>query len=223
MKIKILVVLQLLCIGVVFGQKKEKDTTDAEFDLYIGVGLSNQKWNINKNLVGANWATINESLPEFTVGFGMNGKKFSGDIELSSAFSIHKEGTNKTRLASSTGRLSFGYNLVNKPKFLLASGLNIAFTGTQLDVFNQNATVDLNNLNPNANSGHVQLINGMLFVGPSISAYLFKNTKYKVRARASYEFAVTNGKWSSEFLNVANTVKEQGNNRLMFGIVMFSN
>jgi hypothetical protein len=59
----------------------------------------------------------------------------------------------------------------------------------------------------------------MLFAGPSVGV-LFKN-KNKVigRLNIGYEFALTNGKWKSDFGSVQNTVREQGVNRFMVGIV----
>jgi hypothetical protein len=56
----------------------------------------------------------------------------------------------------------------------------------------------------------------MLYVGPSASLYLFRLTNWKLRAKVAYEFALTRGRWRSEFLKVNNTVGEQGNNRFMF-------
>ena len=99
-------------------------------------------------------------------------------------------------------------------------GLNISSTASQVDVYNKNNVVDLNDLEVLNNSSHVSLKNQVFFVGPSVSLYLFKGQKTKIRVNLGYEFAFTNGKWKSDFATVENTVNEKGNNKFVFGILL---
>ncbi|MBC8883850.1 hypothetical protein H9X57_12335 [Flavobacterium piscinae] len=50
---------------------------------------------------------------------------------------------------------------------------------------------------------------------------LKRKEKLSIRLNVGYEFAFTNGKWKSDYASVSNSVKENGQNRLMVGVVFF--
>ena len=46
-----------------------------------------------------------------------------------------------------TGRIRFHYNLINKTNFAFTSGLSLAGTSSEVDLYSKNNTIDFNNLN----------------------------------------------------------------------------
>jgi len=117
-----------------------------------------------------------------------------------------------------SGKIRTHYNLVNKEKIAFTSGLSLAYQVNEYDIYSKDNSIDLNNLEPNNNSGHVNINNSMLYFGPSASLYLFKNSNWKVKLDLGYEFALTRGRYDSEFGSVLNNIGESGNNRFVFGI-----
>ncbi len=216
--ISIIAVLLLSNVSV-FAQKK--DSTHVNINMYVGIGGQIQdNLNINQKLKLSNLPNIPTAMPEFILGFNAFGKKYSGNLEFSGLYADRSNGANKTRLVTSNFRGNFSYNLKVKPKYALTAGLNLALTNNQFDIYNENASIDLNNLNPLANGGHISLRNNMFYAGPSAAAYLFRNSKWQVRINVAYEFALARGRWHSDFLNVNNSVNESGNNRFVFSVVL---
>jgi len=161
---------------------------------------------------------LNETMPELQVGMNVFGEKFSGDAEFGFLFSKNDKGNSENQNIGFTSRLRVHYNFINNEKVAFTGGLNISATASEVDIYNKNNVIDLNDLEPLNNTGHVSLRNQVFSAGPSVSLYLFKNSSTKIRANLGYEFAFTNGKWKSDFASVENTVKENGNNRFVFGI-----
>ncbi|MBL7885914.1 MAG: hypothetical protein JNJ52_04145 [Flavobacterium sp.] len=211
-----------------FGQMKEKkqcskDSTcckDVKVNTTIGLGAQIMDFKINNLLESQGLAPLETTMPEFSLGINYFGKKVSVDTELGLLYAKPERNGNETKYISYVARLKAHYNLVNKTKFAFTGGLNLAFSGNQLDVYSQNNIIDLNNLNPNLNTGHISLKNNVFYAGPSVAAYLFKSSKFPVRLNAGYEFALSRGRWDSDFGSVINTVSERGNNRFLFGITL---
>lgn len=211
-----------------FGQMKEKmkcskDSTcfkDVKVNTTIGIGAQVMDFKINNLLDSQGLASIETVLPELNLGINYFGKKISVDTELGLLYANPERNGNETKYISYVARLKAHYNVVNKTKFAFTAGLNLAFSGNKLDVYSQNNIIDLNNLNPNFNVGHVSLKNNMFYAGPSIAAYLFKSSKFPIRLNAGYEFGLSSGKWDSDFGSVINTVSERGNDRFVFGITL---
>ena len=128
---------------------------------------------------------------------------------------------NKTRYSTTSVRGNFSYNIVNKEKTAFTAGVTIGLTASTLDLFKENAEVDLNNIREPSGMGRITLANGMLYAGPSASLYLFKNSTWQIRARAAYEFGLSSGEWWSDFATVNNAVGEHGNNRFLFSLLLF--
>lgn len=187
-------------------------------NIYIGFSGFFQKYNLNSKLNAKALPIINENQPALTVGLNFIGEKYSGSIETGFLFTENELSGNKTQYIgfNSTGR--FHYNVINKKQVAFTTGLALSYTSNQVNVFSNDNTIDLNDLTPNNNSGHINIKNGMLYTGPSVDLYIFRNKKFPIKLSAAYEIALTRGRWKSDFGNVLNTVQENSNNRFSFGI-----
>jgi hypothetical protein len=208
----------ILINSIAFSQSEDKKKEKVKPNFYVGIGIVNQKFNLNEKLNSSNVPLLNETQPEFTFGINIFGEKYSGDIELASTMSVGKNANSEHIFTNGIGRLRFHYNVVNKEKIGFTTGGNIGFSRADARFYSVNNTVDLNNLQPSNNFGEFSLYNNVFFAGPSAALYLRKDKKFKIRVNLGYEFAISNGKWKSDFATVNNTVKESGNNRFIFGI-----
>jgi hypothetical protein len=217
------VLIALFFVSLSFAQEKEGTTTTEKPKFYFTYGLNAQvqdELSIDKKLKAAGLPEVNSFTPEFFIGMTLFGKKYSGDIDFGFLNSKNEAGNNENRYIGFTTRLRVHYNLINKEKVAFTTGLNLSNTTGELVIFTKNNLIDLNDLTPANNVGNLSLRNNLFFVGPSASLYLFNNKSTKLRVNVGYEFAFTNGKWKSDYADVNNTVKEQGNNRLVFGITL---
>lgn len=217
------VLIALFFVSWSFAQEKEETTTSNKAKFYFTYGINAQvqdELSIDKKLKAAGLPEVNSFTPEFFIGMTLFGKKYSGDIDFGFLNSKNEAGNNENRYTGFTTRLRVHYNLINKEKVAFTTGLNLSNTTGELVVFTKNNLIDLNDLTPANNVGNLSLRNNMFFVGPSASLYLFNNKSTKLRLNVGYEFAFTNGKWKSDYADVNNTVKEQGNNRFVFGITL---
>ena len=215
-------ILFLALLVTSFGYSQENDDSTSKktiADLYIGIGAQvHDDYNLNNKLRMSNVAELKTVSPEFTVGLNVFGEKYSGDVEFGFLYSKNSEGNTKNQVMGFSTRLRVHYNLVNQDKFAFTSGLNISSTSSEIDIYSRNNVIDFNDLNPANNGGHINLRNQTFYTGPSIAFYFFKDKKTKLRINAGYELAFTNGKWKSDFASTENRVKENGNNRFVFGI-----
>lgn len=221
---KALLSLALLVAFVGYSQEKPSDSTKTKkvnVEGYIGFnGNINDNLNLNKKLSNANLPELDSFIPELTFGFNVFGKKYSGDIEFGFLFAKPEKDNNEMKYRGFNTRMRVHYNLVNKEKFAFTTGLSLAYMGSQYDIYSKNNTIDLNDLDPNGNSGHVSFNNQMLYFGPSASIHLFRKSGFEVKLNAGYEFALTRGRYDSEFGSVLNNIGESGNNRFVFGITL---
>jgi hypothetical protein len=206
-----------------YSQEKVADTIkkkDFNASIYYGVNVSfNDNFNLNKKLSNSNLPELKTSISEFAFGINFFGKKYSGDLEFGFSYDNSDKGENETRQAGINTRLRVHYNLVDREKFAFTTGLSMAYVGTEYDIFNKNNTIDLNNLEPNNSSGHVNFNNSMLYFGPSTSFYFFRKSNWQVRLNLGYEFALTQGRYRSEYGSILNNIGEAGKNRFLVGIV----
>ena len=202
-------------------QEVAQDSLKRKFvaDFYVGTSFNaNQPLNLNQKLRNSNLPEMREIVPELTFGFNVLGEKYSGDLEFGTAFLEKEKAGNTLKYLGFNGRFRFHYNLVNQPKVTLASGLSLAYQTNRYDIYNNNNSTDLNVLDPALNSGHVNLENRMVYLGPSVMVYVLKKSYIKIRLNAGYEFGLTRGKYRSEYSSITNNIRESGNNRLVFGI-----
>ena len=222
MKNVYLFVVMILTV-VTYSQEKVIDTIkkkEKKFSMYYGGNVSfNDDFNLNKKLRNSNLPELKTSIPEFVFGLNYYWKKYSGDAEFGFLYSKSDKGANEIKQMGFNSRIRVHYNLVDREKFAFTTGLSVAYTGNEYDIFNKNNTIDLNNLEPNNNSGHVNFTNAMLYFGPSTSFYFFRKSDWNVRLNIGYEFALTRGRYDSEFGSVINNIGESGNNRFVVGIV----
>ena len=222
---KIILLVALSSVFLSYSQEdenKQEKKHQVTGEVYFGFGLQlHDAFTLNKKLQASNVAELNSTRPEFQVGINIFGKKYSGDMEFGFSQQEADNATTKNKDMSFTGRLRVHYNLVNQEKFAFTSGLSLAATSTEVDLYARNNSIDFNNLNPNGTGGLITLRNQMFYIGPSASVYLFRDKGYKLRINVGYEFAFTNGKWKSDYASINNTVKENGNNRLYIGLVLF--
>ena len=215
--------IALFFVSWSFAQETKTNTIKEKPKFYFTYGVNAQvqdKLNIDAKLQNAGLPTVKSFTPEFFIGMTLFDKEFSGDIDFGFLSSKNDRASSENKYTGFTTRLRVHYNVVNKEKIAFTTGLNFSNTISDLNIYSLNNTIDLNDLTPTNNIGNVSLRNSMFYVGPSASVYLFKNKSTKLRLNAGYEFAFTNGKWKSDYANVINTVKEQGNNRFVFGITL---
>lgn len=201
-------------------QKTETTKTDKlKTTFYIGFGMqSNANFNINSKLAVAGLPQINQTQPEFSVGLNLVGPKYSSDIEVSTAISNKELNNTKNEYFNSSARIRLQRNLVKKTNMLFTAGANLAFTSSSLNVFADNNLIDLNNLANSINVNHLGLRNNMLYLGPSVSFTAFQKARFPMRLNVGYEFALTRGRWKSDFTAIDNTFGEFGKNRLTINL-----
>ena len=222
MKNSYLFVFMLLTM-VGYSQEKVADTIKKKDNIavtYCGLNVSfNDNFNLNNKLSNSNLPELKTSIPEFVFGINFFGKKYSGDLEFAFSYDKSDKGENETRQMGFNTRVRVHYNLINREKFAFTTGLSMAYVGTEYDIFNKNNTIDLNDLEPNNSTGHINFTNGMLYFGPSTSFYFFRKSDWNVRLNLGYEFALTRGRYHSEFGSILNNIGESGKNRFVVGIV----
>ncbi len=195
----------------------DEKKSDAKFDIYIGIGGNVQSdYNLNEKLANSSLPELKLVVPEFTVGWNAMAEKYAVGFEFGFFGGEDKSSNERTRIIGFNTRMIAHYNFINKEKVAFTGGLNIGYTTNQVDIYSKNTVVDLNNLGGQANA--LILRNGMFFAGPSVGVYLFKSKKFATRVNLAYEFALTRGRWKSDYSGVNNTIGESGNNRFVFGI-----
>ncbi len=201
-----------------FSQETDVKPEKVKVDFYIGFsGQTYSKIGLNDKLVASALPQIKETLPEFHIGLNFFGEKFSGDGEFGFFTSKNDNFFAKNKITGTNVKIRGHYNFVNKEKFAFTGGLNLAIAGNEVDIYSKNTLINLNNLIP-LNGNLISLKNQVFYAGPSVSAYIWKHKKSAIRLNLAYELALTNGKWKSDYATVLNTAKENGNNRLVFGI-----
>jgi hypothetical protein len=192
------------------------------FNVYLGLGgVFYNDFEINSKIKASGMPEIKESMPELLVGLTTSSEKYWFDAELSFSYSNTDNNTTENQLASGSFRLRGHYNFAKLKKFYFSGGLNIAYSYNELNLFSKSNDINLDDLNPENNSGHVSLKNDIFYAGPSLAVNFRSKEKVSIRLNVGYEFAFTNGKWKSDYANVSNTVKENGQNRFMVGLVFF--
>ena len=200
----------------------EKDSIKAKGNFFVGVGVvTTDGYNIDKKLAMANLPSLPSATPEFTFGFNGTWKKWLADIEFSGNYLQQRRGANKVNYVGATILTRVHYMPMHNEKMFLSVGADLAYTGNNVDIFNDNNVIDLNDLNPLNNGGHVGLRNEMLYAGPSASFGFLQNTEWPLRLNVGYQWALTNGKWRSDFADVTNTVKENGQGRFYAKVLLY--
>lgn len=220
---KIVLPILLFVSTLTSAQETDSDKKSEKLKAFFTYGLNAQihdDYTINSKLNQAGLPELKTTTPELFLGMTFFGKKYSGDLDFGFLNSKNERGNNENKYIGFTSRLRVHYNIINKEKIAFTSGINISNTNAELNIYSKNNGIDLNDLTPDTNTGHVSLRNNLYYVGPSASVYFFKNKTTQLRLNLGYEFSFTNGNWKSDYGNVLNTVSEKGNNRFVFGLTI---
>lgn len=191
-----------------------KDTIPG-INLYVAFGASFiGDYKLNDKLEAQGLPQMSDVQPEFTIGFNVRAtKKFWLDVEMTGAHSDEKDAVNRVRTTTFGAKLRPHYAMFNNKGFFGTVGADISYIGNRADIFTRGNQIDLNLLDPALHNGHISLNNELLYMGPSMSFGFLQNTGFPLRLNLGYEWALTNGKWKSDFADVTNNVKESGHGR----------
>lgn len=220
---KIILPVLLLVATLTTAQETNSEKNPDKLKAFFTYGVNLQvhdEFAINSKLNQAGLPELKTTTPELFLGMTFFGKKYSGDLDFGFLNSKNENDANENKYIGFTTRLRVHYNVINKEKIAFTTGLNISNTTGELNIYSKNNPIDLNNLVPDFNSGHVSLRNNLYYAGPSASVYFFKNKTTQLRLNVGYEFAFSKGNWKSDYGNVLNSVNERGNNRFLFGLTI---
>jgi hypothetical protein len=196
-------------------QTQETETTtkkDAVFNWYVGFGaVVNPDYAINDNLREAGIHRIADVMPSLTLGWTATTDKLDVDMEFGAAGIIKDKKGNGYQMAQVPILLRIQYAAIKKEKLALMGGLSCSYVMSNLSIFSNDTNVDMNDLNPMNNSGYIMLRNNSMFLGPSVSLKLFDESKLAMKVNMGYDFAVSNTRWKSDYANIQNPVRENGN------------
>lgn len=178
--------------------------------LYLDVGMSFwESFSINENLEEKNLSTINSTIPEVGVGLKVKYRSFTGNVAGNLLNGWGKGSVNSYRLSGISAQLGIDYELVTHDSWGLKAGILFEYLPIALELYSENNRVDLNNLEPNSQSGFVKLYNIFSLIGPSITfGNLFSESGFPVDVNFSYQFNVNHGAWRSEYARVLNSKQE---------------
>lgn len=218
---KLVFALCIFSLSAFAQETEEKDSLNCQnpkVEFAWGVNfLQNDDFAINEKLHNAGIACLNNNLTEIVMGFDVMGKKTSGALDFGFAYGKNDNAVSQAKQYTFTLRARYHYNFLNTEKAAITAGGGLAYATSQVDIFAKGNNYDLDNLNLSSGN-HFDITNNMLYAGPSVAVYLFRDKWYSLRLNAGYEFALTNGKYKSEYAAISNPVKESGNNRFVFGI-----
>ncbi len=210
--------------SIIRAQDSKIQVSSAEkvkFDVYFGAGaLFNSDYKLNQKLVDANMPEIKNVVPELSVGLNAEWLNWSADLELTTSY--FKKDNNPLRSeALSTGlKLRGHYAAYKTQKFLFSAGVDLTYHVNYINLYNRDAHIDLNNLNPTTQIGSIRLTNEMFYVGPSVAVGLFQHRTTKLRLNAGYEIAAISSRWKSDYTVVNNTFRENGHDRFYLKLVI---
>ncbi len=190
------------------------DPDDIKFSFYFGGGIAVLgDYNINRNLQAAGMPSINEVMPELSLGYTISSHNIAFDFEVNANFMDKSVDNHRLRIFGSGIKMRGHYIPYKTDAFFVSGGLDISYVTTQFALNDRNSVIDLNDLDPVTQTGHISLNNALLYTGPSVAVGLFQNKAFPMRINVGYDFALTNGRWKSEFADVVNRVGESGHSR----------
>ncbi|GGB69206.1 hypothetical protein GCM10007424_06470 [Flavobacterium suaedae] len=194
------------------------------FKFYFGFGISVPgDYKINDNLGAAGMPQLKDAMPEFIIGYNIGGKKVSVDIELAASYLDKKTSSDRIKYTGANIVVRPHYVILNSEKFTFSGGLDLSYQMNRFDLYERGNVIDLNNLNPGTHTGHINLYNKQLNVGPSLTFIAFKNYDIPVKLTTGYQWSVLSSKWESEVANVANSLREDGQGRFYARLSFYLN
>ena len=215
----------MLCIAGVQSSSIAQEITTAEittitveeednFKWYFGFGVAVPgDYKINENLRAAGMPEIEGAMPELTIGYTVMQKKFLMDMEFNADYIDKKTSTDRAKGVVAGFKLRGHYVGYNNGNYFLSGGADLSYTNSTFSLYTRNNVVDLENLNPAAYTGHINLNNDQFYAGPSIAFGAFQQSEFPMRLNVGYEWSLINGRWKSEFANVDNTFREDTQGR----------
>ena len=192
----------------------ENNAKEPLFNFFLGAGATFLgDYNINQNLANAGMPSINEVMPELSLGYTISSQKLALDFEVNANFMDKSANNYRLRAVGSGIKLRGHYIPYKTDAFFVSGGLDVSYVMTYFDLNDRNSVIDLNDLDPTTQTGHINLNNALLYAGPSVAVGLFQNKAFPMRINVGYDFALTNGRWKSDFANVVNRVGESGHSR----------
>lgn len=205
---------------------QETETTDASGkferrEWYVGVGATgNDGFKINTLLEEQGLPELNDAAFEVTLGHSFIKDRMLLDLEWNTSYSDKKTGTDRIKNVNTGFKLRGHYVVWNNQKFFFSGGADVSFTANSFNLYSRGNTIDLEDLDPSAHTGHISLYNNNIFVGPSITFGAFQDSNFPVRLVAGYEWGVYSSEWRSEVAEVSNSFRENGQGRWYARIVL---
>lgn len=191
------------------GQRYDDDNPGK--GLYVSFGVAgNDGFKMNDRLKAEGMPELNKAAFESTIGYYIMFNKLSFDLEVVASYLDDKTATDRVRNINTGVKFRGHYNIVKDDKFFVTGGADLTYAFNNFNLNTRDRVIDLNNPNPADYPGHINLYNEQFFVGPSVAIGFLQNTEYKLRFNAGYEWAVMSSVWKSQYANVANTFRENG-------------
>ncbi|WP_294819808.1 hypothetical protein [uncultured Flavobacterium sp.] len=219
MKTKLLSIIILLT-ATAFGQEEPSSGKFSDY-WYYGFGITgNTGYNISDNLRDAGVKRIPDVLPALFVGWtAAFTERLSLDMEFGVAGIIRNKKNAGSQLLQAPIRARFQYTAVKKEMFSLAAGVNFSIVGNDLTLWSGDTGIDMNDLDPEVNTGYIRLRNTQYFAGPSATVKLLDKGEAFLLLTLGYDFSLANAKWKSDYARLSNVVKEK-NNQFFVGLAM---
>ncbi|QYJ69296.1 hypothetical protein [Flavobacterium litorale] len=212
---KTLLFVVVCVIGIPFMSLAQEttysDTNDDDkvLNWYFAAGVAvTNDYKINENLAAAGMPELNNVMPEITFGYMVKGTKLLMDFEINTAFMDERTSTDRIQSVAFGFKLRGHYIPYSTENFFLSGGVDLSYLNNRFNLYSRGNVIDLNDLNPSTHTGHISLYNEQFYVGPSIAFGAFQKSSFPIRLNVGYEFSAINGKWRSDFANVANDFRE---------------
>jgi hypothetical protein len=209
---KIFLPLLFLLATKSFAQEPETKDNNT-FELYFGAGVAFfPDFNINSNLAEAGVKQLPDAAPAAVIGWkAAFENKLSLSMEFGSASLFNNRKKDGSQLVQVPISMRMHYTIVNGNRLRFSAGADVSYVYSSLSVFSDNTVIDMDNLDPETNTGYLLFRNSSWFTGPSASLDLVDEGKTFMTFTAGYGFCFTNSKWKSDYAKITNPVHENGN------------
>jgi hypothetical protein len=206
----------ILFTEISFSQEEQiipSDKTIFDVNYYFGFGIIySDALNINPFLSESNVPTVRRFPFEFL--FGLVGDFGKNRIDLDFGFYNQERERDNFEHQITSGTLSLRYlrnvmQFENEDRFY--AGLAINYRTSELEFFNKNQTIDLNE--PGSFGDVAKLDLYQFHIGPSIGYSIFTSDENEefVRFQLSYDINIFTNNWDSDYARLSNSVEETGN------------
>lgn len=209
-----LIVIAYLLMATVAGYAQETTTTETdkkepEMGWFYGIGMTtNPDFNINDKMLASGNHRISDVMPSVFVGWDVVWNRYTMEVEM--GISGYWKKDDGYRLSQVPIAIRGKYSFMDSEKFSFAGGLGVTFVGSDLSIYSEDVVIDMNDLNPDNNSGYIRLRNGSWFVSPQVTFALGKFSSDTGRLSLGYDICVSNTQWKADYGHIANPVRENG-------------